>query len=1028
MTDDALRQQALDPRRSFIVQAPAGSGKTELLIQRYLRLLSTVDAPEEIIAITFTRKAAAEMRARILSALRNTETHELIHNPNRLRILTIDALAARLCAQMPLSTGFGAQPKISEDAESYYEKAAHALLTEQRYQDDVEKLLLHLDNNADQLILLFIEMLAHRDQWLPHIVRYHQNSNALRRELEKGLKNIAEEKLTALSKILDTNQSISIHDLPQWITIADSLLTKTGEWRKRPKKAEYQESPIFAPLNELSGQESLRVALYDLTQCPPLSYSDQQWTIIHALVRLLPLLTAELNLIFQEENVIDFTELTFGAMRALGNASDPTDLALRWDYQIRHLLIDEFQDTSLTQFRFIEQLTAGWQPDEGRTLFLVGDPMQSIYRFRNAEVSLFNHAKNNGVGNIRLTSLTLSANFRSQPSIVDWINRVFQSAFPQESNSLTGAISYAPSLSKREPQKRSGVKLYPLLNAEPENEAEQIIKIIHQYQHEDPHARIAVLVRSRNQLRDIIPVLKAAGIAYHAVEIEKLGHRVEIRDLFSLTQALCHLNDRIAWLSVLRAPWCGLTLNDLHAIAHYRREKLLWENLQNFQAIANLSNDGKKRLDRIVPILSQSLHNHGILPLATWIEGSWLALGGPACLKSEIEITNARAYFRLLETLETDFDIRTLAKKLDQLYAQMDDNQTHGIQIMTIHKAKGLEFDHVIIPSLHRKTPPDKNRLLMWLDRPTAGGSDLILAPIKFAYEDNDPIYDYLRTIEKSKLTNEAIRLFYVAATRAKSSLHLLMRAEETPLKATFMDFLWPSCKEVIAENIISTNNDESLDDLRSSNRELIRLCADWQLPVEANKGRPEESAPNTFGFSLTAKNYLGTAIHEALETVAHEGISQWDIRRIEKTKPYWKRRLQQLGTPVNQLEASLVLLEKALLNTLNDQRGQWILSQHQDSQNEYSLRTPANREIAQVVLDRTFVDNENMRWIIDYKTATPDHESDEVFLQQQSRQHAHQLNRYAEIMQKTELRPIKLGIYFPLCSLWMEWGFVTKP
>src|SRR5438445_5839069 len=110
IADAAAREAALDPRRSFIVQAPAGSGKTELLVQRYVRLLSVVEKPEEIVAITFTIKAAAEMRQRVLDKLPNAA--DVAH---RLKIQTIDAFCASLTRQMPVVSGFGAQPGIVED-------------------------------------------------------------------------------------------------------------------------------------------------------------------------------------------------------------------------------------------------------------------------------------------------------------------------------------------------------------------------------------------------------------------------------------------------------------------------------------------------------------------------------------------------------------------------------------------------------------------------------------------------------------------------------------------------------------------------------------------------------------------------------------------------------------------------------------------------------------------------------------------------------------------------------------------------
>ena len=159
LPDAAAREAALDPGRSFIVQAPAGSGKTELLVRRFLGLLGSVERPEEIVAITFTRKAAAEMRKRVLEAAPGAG--ELGH---RLRIQTIDALCASLTRQMPVLARFGAQPELVENARPHYREAA--LRTLKALSPDAERLLAHLDNNLGTAVWLLSSMLAKRDQWL----------------------------------------------------------------------------------------------------------------------------------------------------------------------------------------------------------------------------------------------------------------------------------------------------------------------------------------------------------------------------------------------------------------------------------------------------------------------------------------------------------------------------------------------------------------------------------------------------------------------------------------------------------------------------------------------------------------------------------------------------------------------------------------------------------------------------------------------------------------------------------------------
>ena len=140
--------------------------------------------------------------------------------------------------------------------------------------------------------------------------------------------------------------------------------------------------------------------------------------------------------------------LLIAANHALGEPDAPTDLALSLDYRIGHLLIDEFQDTSLSQYELLQRLTAGWQPGDGRTLFAVGDPMQSIYRFRQAEVGLFLRARSHGLGGVALEPLTLACNFRSQAGIVEWINRVFEQVLPMREDLASGAVPYSRSLAR----------------------------------------------------------------------------------------------------------------------------------------------------------------------------------------------------------------------------------------------------------------------------------------------------------------------------------------------------------------------------------------------------------------------------------------------------------------------------------------------------------------------------------------------------------------------------------------------------
>ena len=173
------------------------------------------------------------------------------------------------------------------------------------------------------------------------------------------------------------------------VEMADHWLTKEANLEKnaRPRPPSSSPSPDCARRS---------ISLQDM---PPERYTDYQWEVLEAILQLLPYAAAHLKVVFGERGEADFTEVAQGARaRARHAARHPTDLLLALDYRIKHILVDEFQDTSISQWELLSLLTSGWTGDDGRTLFLVGDPMQSIYRFREAQVALFLQARERGLG------------------------------------------------------------------------------------------------------------------------------------------------------------------------------------------------------------------------------------------------------------------------------------------------------------------------------------------------------------------------------------------------------------------------------------------------------------------------------------------------------------------------------------------------------------------------------------------------------------------------------------------------------
>jgi ATP-dependent helicase/nuclease subunit A len=817
---------------------------------------------------------------------------------------------------------------------------------------------------------------------------------------------------------------------------------------------------LLAVIAGLAENTVLKRALHDLRALPPCNYTEPQWQVLGAIVRLLPRATAELWSVFAAHGECDFVEIAQAANRALGSADEPTDLALALDYRIRHLLIDEFQDTSFTQFELLEKLTWGWQQGEGgkqgRTLFLVGDPMQSIYRFREAEVGLFLKVRESGIGGLRPEPLQLAVNFRSQAGVVDWVNDTFAACMPQVEDIAMGAVSHAPAVAIHDAEPGDAVTLHALFDDQPAteagSEAATVVRLIHEARVRSPEGTIAILVRSRAVLTDIVPALKQAGLAFRAVDIDPLGTRPVVRDLLALTRALCHPADRIAWLALLRAPWCGLTLPDLHVLGS-EAQFTIWECLHRSDALTRLSDDGRARAARLAGVLAVEMAERRRGGLRESVEHAWLALGGPAALHTAGALDDARIYLDHLsgrEVAGTLPDAEDFQDSLAKLYAAPEPGADATLQIMTIHKAKGLEFDTVILPGLARTPRAGEKQLMVWVERPrddadegmdtAASGErgELLLAPVREAGTSDEPAYDAIASIAAQREALERTRLMYVAATRAKSKLHLLATLRRkpegdavacaVPARGSLLAALWPVFEQQVLALSAKTPflpPQETLSE--SAPTMLSRLPSGWSvpLPIGAPPMEPALEAQSDeaieFEWASPTARHIGTATHRFLQLIAQQGVDRWNASRVDEARGAIERELARLGVVQDEMNTAAARVQAALAGTLADARGRWMLGPHADAGSELRLTGLIDGEIRNVIVDRTFVDEEGTRWIVDYKTGMREGGDIEGFLDSERERYRAQLEGYARLLGGN--RPVRLALYFPLLGGWREWA-----
>ena len=1104
IVDLAARETALDPKRSFCVTAPAGSGKTELLIQRYLALLARVEKPEQVLAITFTRKAAAEMRERILQALQDatdnspcvsahqkttralavaaldadsTRQWNLVRNSSQMNIKTIDSFCGALTRQMPVLSQFGGQASVTDFAGDLYAEAVQELFSlldnEGGISDDLKSLMIHFDNDWSRLQDLLVSMLGRREQWSTSLGVHHEPDEAEQYLLEMvtalvddALADLAQKLMPYRSELLQLKNyaaknmgepilsefpTPSSVDLPAWSDLRQMLLTadKAGKWRAQINvrmgfpagKGEKEEhkARLKALIPELAEIDGLLEALVSVSSLPRITANSESWAMVVHLSRILPMLSAQLLLVFQRHGRVDHTQVALSALDALGSDDSPTELALRMDYQLQHLLLDEFQDTAINQYQLVTRLTRGWgdynhaNPYNPRSIMIVGDGMQSIYGFRNANVGLFLQAKAEGFNGVDLEHLALQSNFRSEQGVVDWVNDCFSQAFPAQDNITRSQISYTLASAVKPLKMDPAVTLHSFRgDAAAQQEVDFICAEV-QRGVADPNCNsIAILARTRPHLQDILSTLKNLGVEYSAQDIDSLASSHVIVDMMSLCRALHNPADSVAWMAVMRAPWCGLTLADLYQLRGHSRGLSPWQALGDANTLAALSEDGRGRLAHLSHALLAANESRDRLALRVWIEQLWLTLGGPATLESVAQLDDAERFFTLLEQAELEgegLNLDWLESHLQRLYVKAESPDSK-IEVMTLHKAKGLEFDWVIIPSTQKTTRSNTRALLNWDEHNGASGHrGFLLAANDHSAPDEPNLYNYLEIQRAKKELEETTRLLYVGATRAASRLILtasLKYKEDkeqytAPPARSLLGRIWPIVEQQIQQHEPALLHESSTSAARGNLRRVKKInsrgleSSDTQVPsaLPSQSNIPKRSVNRV-------ERAVGTVVHWVLEELSYElslpkDLAQSALSCCDST--HWSFELRRLGLSGEELLTAQLAVGKSVDAVLKDEQGRWLLSAaHAEASSELALSyTDAGGKLGRVIIDRTFIDAETgMRWLVDYKNSRPmQGEPLSHFLQREEEAYTPQLTLYRNALLSMGPEPIQCALYF---------------
>lgn len=1077
--DADVRALSIDPSRSIALLAPAGSGKTTQLLYRFLACLTVVERPEEILAITFTNKAAGEIVERVSNALgiaargaEPSEAHEkplymlarlvlqrdallgwnLALNPSRLRIMTFDSYCAQIAGKMPIMSGLGGG-RTADDPSLIYRTAILDTLGSvndesipQELRDALEAVLGFARNQFELLVPMFAALLSKRDQWVGEILNI--SADQLSETLREIVENEVSEAMAILAKYdFDICWSIfadasGVHDHHRWAAYGRLDFTEEGrDFGRRAAKAllktdnmirtkvtaregfpakEALTSRMNGFLSTLSGEPEIDEALIKLRDMPDAVYPEASAKMMEHLTIILRYLLANLMLAFDGSASVDFPEVAQRAILSLGAGVEIGDALLEED-RVSHLLVDENQDTSPAQYQLLSCLVQAWEQDDARSVFLCGDKYQSIYLFRGATLSLFTDTvKAAQFGPKALEVYHLRVNFRSSPTVVDWNNRVYGELFKGPDSTFVSSVAFRSN--------PGSVTVEALTDSE--SEGVRVVHLIQEAFKADPEQSVAILVRGRSHLKYILPALKQAGISASGTDIDPIADSEPVSEVVSLVRALWHQADRTSWLALLRAAFVGLSWEDSLTVS--MGHAVIPVALRSPQVQSKLTPEGHARVMRLVEALDGVEKASRSDELAWRARALWTALGGMATV-DQTELGDIKTVFKLLGTHTANGDLdnpQSFFNDLANLYASP---KAGVVQIMTIHKSKGLEFDTVIIPALQKRGGKDDTPLFHW----RAIGGRFFLAPNMGDQDDmsaESRLFRFLGSKVKADHSAEIQRLAYVGTTRAKFNLHLLACKEIDRDDEGSANTLLGCLKEVLANDFTEASAQSAKLDVQGGVPSKARLDADHTvtlptdsfIPAATNEALPTENELHDELREGEGKDHRakveGIVYHRVVEMIAKDGLDNWTQEKLSGKGQAISALMRREGYPIRDIPTGRDRIMRLLATTLASEKGRWILSKHDEGGQEVQVSGYRNGRWVHRYLDRPFVDA-GIYWITDWKSSEcPEGVEQEVFLRGIISQYRAKMEEYRSVVIEAGITlPVKLGLYLPAVDRFVE-------
>ncbi len=971
-----------------MISAPAGSGKTEKLARRYIALLQSGIEVERILSVTFTDKAAAEMKKRILKILKTEDPKlfsNLLNKMPLMRVSTIHSFCGTLLRRFSFEASIDPNYRVEDatDAAMSWEEMLYQVLL------DAGKGFKGHD--------LLLETLSEKGfrglDYLRNTVDY------------LFLKNPFSLEAVTPSHMSEISESF-VEELKSWPAVA-AIVDGYNDYFNNDSTVNASFLEKFFLTEKKSPRKKAVPTLKDIPAYQDWAFNMfQYWKDRRASVHIKKAESIrEIFLTCIEKytskkihhGTLDFSDLEYLAYKMLTTNPEWANILYAFDEKTDHILVDEFQDTNSFQWQIINKLTEEWRSGLGAkreeginpTFFFVGDTKQSIYYFRGANVDIFSVAKqkmSEWLGN-EFCYEEVKENFRSRSAIVDFTNHLFSKIMRSEENSLPWLTRYSEFSAHREGDP-GRVELIMLENAakntgdakkqEAEIVARRIKSLLNSLKitvkgdtQERPcrYADIAILLRKRTHLKTYEEALRKHRIPFVAVKGIGFYQEPEVAILRALVFFLSNPGDDYSLYVLLKSPLFQFDENIVLEIVDSAGGSL-------YQKLKAVCSDKSDQVKQAVVLLSEWLIKLRYMTIAEMIEHILVSTNAWTYYYEPQRRANIKKFIRIVEDLEAqgktiikirDFLERTCGRS-EEPKANVNTEGMDAVKIMTIHAAKGLEFPVVLLPGLEETFYHSTGDNLIYEKH----GNFFFKSVPEPSMQKEDT--DFM--LHKAKEEEEQKRLFYVAVTRAEEALFLFGRWDNRP--NSFMGLLKKGLDIKKTETDFSI--EEEIPGLFILNEEGIKMLSKHmdQRPASTHALKRIKATPSTLqkqpvwqGVTETADIHsrhgkdwliLGDILHRIFEGISKHNIDPDNIRDRAS------HMLASKGLQHSEIMDKLTLVEHQI-STLQD-TGIWqdIIMPRKEAYAELPFVLKTEGKVYSGKIDRIIRDNNSYK-IYDYKT-----------------------------------------------------------